>query len=411
MNEAPRRRASIELISGQVIGQLSLIVVIPLLTRQFDPAEFGWFQLAMAVALVLQPVATLRAEFVIPTFENEQSARRLYFLALCSTLGLACASGSAALVALLAGDVDQSVLWVMTGILLVAAAWTVVDNSRLIRAQRTRPLAIRNALAGLLAAGLQVIVALVGWGIVGLALALLFGRIIAIALTWVPRVSPVNSAPALPERNPYTVRRAGLSISSGLAASASAQTITLATGAMLGAQESAYVSVAQRMAGAPLTLLGQGLGQALQSRVAPAIRQRTGNVVALLRRQVLTLSVVAVGAATAIAILAPALAEPVLGKGWQPAGVVTAVLAPALALQLLTGPLMPVLPMLGKESLLFATQVLRLGLVVVATVWAGISTASMIGMAIAYSAASVAGYMLMLLVVMRAARAFDSESS
>ena len=51
-------RASVQVVGAQVIAQVSLVAVLPFLTRTYSTTDIGYFQLAMAVAMTAQPLAT-----------------------------------------------------------------------------------------------------------------------------------------------------------------------------------------------------------------------------------------------------------------------------------------------------------------------------------------------------------------
>ena len=198
---------------------------------------------------------------------------------------------------------------------------------------------------------------------------------------------------------------------SGLVATATGQSLIFATGLGQSATASAYVGVAQRAAGAPLTLLGQGLAQLMQSHVAPMVRNGRPGVRARILKPLVVLSGVAVACAAALMVLAPPLAVPLLGKGWEDAGLVVAILAIPMSFQLVVGPLMTVLPLLGRERLLLGTQVSRFLLVALTLGVTLASGAGLIATTLAYGVATVLGYVGMLAVVLRAASIRDTRLS
>ena len=402
------RRASLHVVGAQVIAQVSLVAVLPFLTRAYSTAEIGYFQLAMAVAMTAQPLATLRSEFAVPSLVTDSAVRRLVRTSLLVLAAVVLGTGvlSALLVRSHSGSAQVAG---MSALMLAGLGWTAIDNAVLIRCGDAGRLAVRNLLGGTIAAAAQLLTAFIGGGVVLLAASVLVGRVVAIAFTRRPLPAPQERDD--PEPRPYTVPRAASSMLSGLVATATGQSLIFATGLGQSATASAYVGVAQRAAGAPLTLLGQGLAQLMQSHVAPMVRNGRPGVRARILKQVVVLSGVAVACAAALMVLAPPLAVPLLGKGWEDAGLVVAILAIPMSFQLVVGPLMTVLPLLGRERLLLATQVSRFLLVALTLGVTLASGAGLIATTLAYGVATVLGYVGMLAVVLRAASIRDTRLS
>jgi O-antigen/teichoic acid export membrane protein len=70
------RRLAI-LSSGTAIGQATLIIVSPFLTRIYDPEAFGLFAIFGAVAAIFGIVATMRFEYALPRETDDRSAAAL----------------------------------------------------------------------------------------------------------------------------------------------------------------------------------------------------------------------------------------------------------------------------------------------------------------------------------------------
>ncbi|WP_229940325.1 oligosaccharide flippase family protein [Plantibacter cousiniae (nom. nud.)] len=400
------RRSATTMIVGQLIGQLSLVVAIPILTRIFTPAEMGVYQIATAVALILQPLASLRLEFYIPLVPDQHVLRRYIRIGYLSTSAVALVAAIVGLLLLSTGNATAAETATMVGFIIAAYAWMNLDNARLIRTGEHGRLALRNAVSGLLAAGLQLVAAVFLHSVLALAIAILIGRAISILATR-PRSGGVaasqtgTSAPAL------TPRRIALAVGSGVVWTASMQAITIVSGATFGTAASGYVGVAQRVAGAPIALIGQALSQIVQGGAAAAIRANKPTVALILRKQVVRLGGVAVLMAVGLIVLAPLLAVPVFGPGWETAGTVTAILAVPMSLQLIVAPITPLLPMLAREGLLFSLQLMRLLLVVVVCGAMIASGAGLIATCIAFAIVTTVAYAIMVSVLLVVARGHD----
>jgi len=394
------------MILGQLIGQLSLVVAIPILTRVFSPAEMGVYQIATAVALILQPLASLRLEFYIPLVPDQQALRRYMRIGYLATIAITLLAAGVSLVLLLTGSSTAAETAAMIGLIVAAYAWMNLDNARLIRNGEHRRLAVRNAISGLLAAGLQLVAAVTLHSVLALALAILIGRAVSILATR-PRGDGIAASTASSLIPALTPRRIALAVGSGVVWTASMQAITVASGTAFGTAASGYVGVAQRVAGAPIALIGQALSQIVQGGAAAAIRADSPTVVAILRKQILRLGGVAVLMSVALIVLAPILAVPVFGPGWETAGTVTAILAVPMSFQLVVAPITPLLPMLAREGLLFGLQLMRLGLVVIVCGAMIISGAGLIATCVAFAVVTTLAYVIMVTVLLVVARGHD----
>ncbi|KJQ55084.1 lipopolysaccharide biosynthesis protein [Microbacterium sp. SA39] len=391
-------------VGGQAAGQLATVATLPLLTRVLEPELMGLYQAAFAIGVILQPVASLRLEFLLPAVRGEVELRRLVRFSIWSQV--ICGVIAVALFAVLGltGKHDASQIALMSGLIMVAYAWTVVDNALLVRQGAMHRLAVRNLLAGLLTAGLQILVALTVPNIFLLALSILIGRAVAILLTRRRAERSVTASLDQVEDVPWTGRRAVYSVLSGLVSSASLQGLTVYVTVGFGAAAAGAVGVAQRSASAPVAFLSQGLSQYSQAKIAAVLRSGEGEA----RREILhqirgTLPIAAL-ATVGLAVLGPLLAPFVFGPGWGDVGPVIALLALPIGLQLLLSPVMSVFVMLGRERLLLGVQVVRLAISLAGALIAQILTGDVLLTVLGFAIGTAVGYVFTLVAVWRLIR-------
>ncbi|NQV14948.1 lipopolysaccharide biosynthesis protein [bacterium] len=72
--------------SGTAIGQISMILAAPILSRLFSPEDFGELQFILSIALILGALSTLRYEMALPLVPNRIEA--VHLLILASSLSL-----------------------------------------------------------------------------------------------------------------------------------------------------------------------------------------------------------------------------------------------------------------------------------------------------------------------------------
>lgn len=393
-----------KLLGGQLVGQVALVVAIPFLTRLMSAHEMGVYQAAFSVALVLSPVATLRRELLIPVSRTDDARRYrraglLFALALCAVIVLA----ALPLRAVTGPRIAEVAL--CTALILFSLALVSIENSYLIRHGEYGRLAARNLLAGVGAAALQILAALTTPSAVAVAGALLVGRLGATAAT-VARRPPSQPDDASGAR---TSQRSVSAILSAMIATASNQAVVLCSFGALGPAAAAQIGVGQRIGGAPTTLIGQALSQIALGEAAPFIREQKPGLVAVLRRQVLRTSAAASLTATALMIGGPLLAVPVLGEGWQQAGVLVAVFAVPLSFQLVALPATTLMIPLGRERRLLVLQSIRLCAVVGALVVAAALSRDVVTACIVTSVVWTAAYGPILAASFAAAAAHDRK--
>ena len=83
----PLWRATLTLLAGGALAQALPLLLGPLLTRLYDPAQFGRYHLFAAVAANLAVVACARYEHALPLAQGDAEADAL--IALCRWILLA----------------------------------------------------------------------------------------------------------------------------------------------------------------------------------------------------------------------------------------------------------------------------------------------------------------------------------
>lgn len=395
-------------VGGQVLGQVFLLGSMPVLTRAFPPEVFGTYQLGLALALIFQPLASLRVEFIIPVTGPEEHARELYRLAAGCTTVISLGVVLIAELTPIWSDATRTTL-IVFALMLAVNALSAIDNATLIRRNLRARLAARNLLYGIVAAPLQVAVALIEPQVWLLAVVLLIARGVAIAATttWSRAVLTTDTL----DREPYGWSRAGTTTVAGVISNSSVHGLTVLSGALLSTSAAAQVGTAQRVTSSPIALSGQALSQVFQSQVAAIQRSGRPGLERASRRFVTALAIAASPLAALMAVLGPLLAQPILGAEWQDAGYVIAILAVPTCLQLVIAPTIPILVMQRREQLLLRLQVVRLALGVFAGGVPALVTASYMWTAAGYAAATTLAYIATIGVTLRVCRQYDERAT
>ncbi|GAB3815832.1 hypothetical protein GCM10028820_14070 [Tessaracoccus terricola] len=391
---------SSKVVIGNVVGQLALLASLPVITRAYGPEAFGVYGTAMALALILQPVLTLRVEHVIPAYADLAEAKKRTRLANIVTSGVCGAVLAGALLIPQTCDALPEL-----ALLLWAYSWISVDNAMLIRQGRLRLLAWRNALGGLIAMLLQLLGAAVAPSSIVLAGGFAFGRLASVLITTRPIGRP-ESGRSMPEHRDR--RRTLHAVISGVVSNTSTQMLVVATNLTYGSAPAGQAAAAQRAAGAPSTFMGQAMAQLVMARVSDSVRQGA-EVTPVLRSMFLKLSVLAAAVGVGLLTLGPIVIPIFLGDGWELAGSLTAIFAIPFAMQFVTVPALPVFSVLRQEGLLLRTQLIRVAAVGAGAVTGYLVDGGVLFLGVLVALAMTLTYLYMLIVLWRCAKKFDAR--
>ncbi|MFF0240482.1 hypothetical protein ACFYRW_09625 [Rhodococcus pyridinivorans] len=371
----------------------------------------GAYQVGLGIALTLLPFATLRLEFIIPISASGQAARarvRTAFTCLASTVAI-CFGAGFCLHWWNSGHVSEQIT--VTSVLLLAYGVTAVENSILIRHSLRQRLAARNAVAGVSAALAQVLIAFVHPSIILLAFAVLFGRVLALLTVRRPSASdklsddPRNSTS--PEDD-YGVRRAIPVVLAGMLSAGTLNGLTVLSSIGFSHGVAGQVGIAQRIAGAPLSLTGQALSQLSQTRTSGFIRAERLLWKPVVR-QMRLLALCGVALSITLAVGGLLLAEPILGPGWDMAGKIVAIMAIPAALQIVVSPSDYLLIVLGRQWWLLTFQVVRLLLSVGAALLALWFSGDVYVVTLAYSLGWAGAYLMSIAGILIAVKRYDTR--
>ncbi|MFT4264605.1 MAG: oligosaccharide flippase family protein [Nocardioides sp.] len=396
-------------IAVQAAGQLALIGAVPILTRVYGPASLGSYQLATSIALVVQPIASRRLEFRIPVEPHGGGAVRQYRSGVLFAAVLSAVLAGGALAARWQGHPHLAGTLLMVGTLLFATALAVLDNALLVRDRAFMRLGVRNFVSAVVAVLIQLAFAWAGGPVVGLAFAILGGRLAGILTTRVAVSSGVAPVPESASASSRSLTTTVVTIMAGVVSNSSVYGLTILTAALASPMETGQVGTAQRITSSPVGLIGQALSQQYQGLASANVRDGRPVLAPLTRRFVWRIGAVALALAATMAVLGPILATPVLGREWHDAGVVIALLALPVAMQIAIAPTIPLLVMLGRERVLLTNQLVRLcGGLLAGGIPVLVFHANYLWMVGGYALATTAAYLATLVLTLRVAAAHDA---
>ncbi|WP_422012237.1 lipopolysaccharide biosynthesis protein [Roseateles sp.] len=342
-------RATLTLLVGSALAQALPLLLGPWIARLYTPAEYGQFSLVWTVAGNLAVVGCARYEFALALQTDDRRAAAL--LALCLRVLLAVTA-----VAVLAGAVWRVWAGLSVAAALPLAVLALAASQALAqwaaRAGRFAALAWARvvqwgggALAqvgfGLMQAG--------PWGLVGGAALAAGGAALLQA-----RPAPAGGWRGLLAPQPlrelaHQHRDFPLLNTPHAFAGALQDTLAIALlAAWLGEPAAGVWALALRYLKAPASLVGGALSQALYPQLARATQP--GEALALVRRTLALLTLIAVPLGIGIALAGPWLFETFFGVQWRAAGLLAQALSPYIALHFVAAPLSVVTMAWGLQA-------------------------------------------------------------
>jgi O-antigen/teichoic acid export membrane protein len=326
-------RATLTLLAGGALAQALPLLLGPLLTRLYVPADFGVYHLFAAVAANVSVVACARYEFALPLARDDGEAQAL--VALCLRLLLA-----ATLLATVGGVAWAWVagaawpLWLPAAV----AAFGLVSLATLAatRAQRFRALAasrvVQHGGGALAQAGAGAAQA----GVAGLIAAPIGAALLAAALLRLPRgawqVAQDLWREAARRHRDFPLLNTPHAFAGALQDTASVALVA----AWQGAAAAGFWGLALRYLKAPATLVGGAVSQALYPRLGQA---STAAGRADVRRVMAVLGAIAAPLVVLLWVAAPPLFEWAFGPGWRDAGELARALALYIGVHFVASPL------------------------------------------------------------------------
>lgn len=361
---------SVAMLTGStMLGQGVGLALAPLLTRIYDPSQFGVLGTYAAIVSVLGVAGSLRYEAAIPVAPDDRTARDLSLLSL-----LIVAAATAALIAFVAlglGPLASALdLAYLDGIAwfiplgFVAAAIYQLLTSVTLRLQGFASIARTKIMQGASLPLSQLVLGLLSPTTFSLLVSDVIGRaagsgtlglFVLRSRKALPRPSlrgllevaakyrhfPLFSCPA------YTLNTLSLHLPPILLASS------------FGTAVAGFYVLSQRVVGLPMRLLGQSIAEVYTGRAAALIREGDATVTTLFDRIALRLAAAGALPSLALLVAGPLLFEWVFGEGWAESGTYVALLIPASFAQFVFSPLSQTLIFIERQRDQLALDVVR----------------------------------------------------
>lgn len=392
--------------SGSAAAQLLALLVSPLLTRIFDPADFGLLALFTTICSVVVILATLRLELAVPTAESDQSARVTAWFVRCLAVAVTLLATGLGLLLMRLDTIPGlpsallPFLW-LVGPTVGLMALYELDAARLVRAERHRRLSARAFMQGAGQVVVQVVGGVLGWGVSALIVGFGVGRAVAqtirVPAPWGTFPSRAQFRVMLSRNRQYPTYLAPAAMLNMLALGVP----VLVLSAVYSDAVTGQYALTLRAIGTPVALVTLAVGQVYFGALARMMRESADDPRAYFRSWAGKLLVLC-GLPLLIGSVAAIWVFPIIfGSEWQQAGVFAAILGPATALQVVASPLSPTLIVTGRLSLQLRWDALRVALLVLAGVAASVWSWAPTVLVAVFGGVLIATYGLLLLLCWR----------
>ena len=359
-------RNIVTVMRGTVIAQAVAVLILPVLTRLFDPAAFGHLQLYLSVLTMLIVLPSLRYDIAILRAEDTELSS---LLSLCfranivvTAFLLAVAYGGAALfpdswlaqspfplwtpiAAMVATSVGQVLLYVA----IRDERFSVNANSKIAQAVSY--------------AGVGVALGVARIGNSGLVFADFLGRIASLAwlYRWMRKRAPMSRIGRVSIRAVATrYREYPLVALPGFIINSAGVTITpIMIYATFDANAAGQYALVDRVLSLPVAVVATSVSQAFMGQLATAMRNGTEAKTHFLS-VIRWLALIGIIPTVLVILLAPTAFVLLFGSEWELAGTLAQVLAPATFVGLVTGGVNMTLSVVGRQKTQMAWDVTRL---------------------------------------------------
>lgn len=375
------RRAVLVLAGGTALAQLIVLAAMPVISRLYNPTEFGAAAGLLALLVVLVPVAALTYDHALPIAPDERAVSSLLRVCALATvvtsivLGLVLIFAGERIVDLLAGGELTGWLWLLVvgllvgGLLLTLTGWAIRD--------REFPAISQSRIAqsvGLVTT--QIGAGLLGMGGAGLMLGDVVGRAVALVRLTIrrrfrktPTPDPVSRR-SLAEVSRRYRRFPLVGTWPNLAQGFVLQAPLLLLIGFYGTAVGGVFAFAQRLIAAPVALIVLSVSQVFVAEAADQLRRDPAGLQKLFADSLRRLVRTGVPLLPLLTVVAIPVVPFVFGEAWRDAGLYLVALSPLYAAQILTSPFGGVLDVLERQDLLLVREVFRaivmVGAVVVA---------------------------------------------
>jgi len=387
-----------QIAAAAIVANVVALCVAPFITRLYSPGDFGGYSTFIALTFI-DVVACLGYDKAVVAVRDDETSHRLASLSVVCALVVGGLAATFALAWLWLVTLKPQGFGVIVLLLPISVALVGILNaiySTCIRELRFSVVAASRIMQALATAAIQLSSAsLVLFGApAGLILGQVFGTAAAVGVALFARARRAPMPLLMAPHGLFALAREHSSYVSAVVPgllfnSLTLQAPILLVGAMYDSTTIGLFGLTQRIASAPMALLGIAVGQVFAGRFSQLLRGGAGvheAKVFYLRTAAMMLPIAVV--LSIVAVPAPWLFGLVFGAEWEPAGYVYRSLLPLFCMQVMVGPLQSVFYLVGRHDLYWKSEAARLTMVLCAF---GLAAAFGLGASVTFTILGVIG--------------------
>lgn len=404
-----------KILAGSAAGQGLVLLSYPLLSRLYDPAEFGLLVIFTAVVSMIGVLSTASLEPAVLIPKTDAEAAAVAFASLVS-VGLTAAATAVAgwflgpAVAGLLGVPALAGYWWLVALSVLVLGTYLVLSDWMIRGRTYGALSRRNLFQGIGQVATQVGLGLAGVRPLGLLLGLAAGRLLGcgglassggLVRQRRPRLREMAAAVRRYRRFPLVASWSKLLNTAGL------QVPFLVIAAAYGDARAGLLGLAVRVVGGPVGVIGQAVYQVFTGEASARYRGPAGDLAGFVRRSVLRLLAIGIGPAILLVAFSPAVFGLVFGPEWVESGRWAQLLAVAYLAEFAVTPVSQTLFILERQGRQLVWDATRLLLTAGGPALAAACGAPMTVAVAILAASHVVSYAVLYVLTVSAARVSD----
>ncbi|MCQ4306545.1 lipopolysaccharide biosynthesis protein [Pseudomonas stutzeri] len=398
MSNPKKRMLKNMLLLSAGVGSAKIVMLffIPVLTRIYNPLDFGFLSLISSAALIAAPFCNLRYPAAFPVLQDDNEAKNLLMFSVCSTLFLGLFASAGLLVAAkISGKLDEYDLNALPILLLVylfivGASYIEVLSSWGVRNRAFRAVSVSSFIGALFGETSKLLIALIaGAKVFGLVVGVLVGYLSALLYLFYKwkekgffeKVRVSNAIRAAKSNSSYPCYRMPAQVLLIL----SSQAPIVFIGSLYGISDAGQFSLTMLALGTPIALVSQSLSQAFYSEIARLGSSRSQEIYDLSKDMVMKLSLLSVFPMIILFNFGPDIFGLIFGSQWKQAGGIASILSVYMGLQLVVNPLVHIYNVYEEQSRFLKINLTRFLMVCASLLTAYLAGLDMYGAIILYA--------------------------
>lgn len=353
----------VSVISGTLVAQIITFAFLPLLSRLYSPEAFGALSFVTSSATLVTTAATLRLETALMLPRKHKTVQALLNISLIS----------AAIAALITGvivyflqknephltSIPLLPFWVVLTVYL--SSLFALLGRLVLRKGKYREIGKRSIVQATVTGLSQVAASPLPIGTLGLIGGHVLGRsaglvpMYKVTKEFFGRTDLQSMKAAIRQYWRFPLVFAPSSLLNAYGAQAPILFITF----WFTVGQAGLLSMAERIIGAPLAMIGNALGQVVESEMSSRLRQRSTNYVRMFVFLSSGLAVIGLVVGGVFSFLGTQITTAVLGQEWEVAGQCVEIMAFTIGLRLLANPTSRVIALFQRSRGMIIIDLLR----------------------------------------------------